>query len=120
MDTWENINSVKNTRAWRRYVGQEKRARNPKPKKGSDVQAREEEGTSGSGQGRKGIPGEFERATRLEIFRRRKGYGLHKGTDDKLYSVWMDSEPIGNGRCRKTGPLHATCAACLITSGVRT
>jgi len=47
MDTWETINCVKDTRAWRRYVGQEKRARTrnlvgTKTNKGSDTQARGE------------------------------------------------------------------------------
>ena len=117
MDTWEKEKHIEHTNAYKKYLGTQKN-----PKKTSEKQKQKTKQTApieSNGPHDQTCEGHQDhkeqtenideaRRIRLEIMRRKKSYGLHRGTEDRWYSVLSGQFPSGGGWHDQAVGRHST------------
>ena len=108
--TWEREGSIKHTKAYRKYIAQRKGDEEQEGDKERRAKVIKDTSTR--------VMSTAERL-RIKVFGKANKHNINRVTLDICYSIWNDAMPIGNGRCRKKGPLHTKCTSCVFMTGVK-
>ena len=119
-DTLEPERRVKHTDAFARFVHKTPTLQGPAGGFSTEAQWRKRRRDPNPGDDTGSPLEDSAMATRLGLLRNMAASDAHRGPLDNLYSVLTDAFRVGPSRCRRKGPLRATCPCCFLTRNPHT